>query len=102
MEDQLVDKNRKRGIRRDIKRKIGKKVFKYYHDLKDAWVRKWIKEDPEWKAGQEGFYSKTRVPCSGFCCGNPRKHFNEKTIQELKSEEDFENQLNEDLEEDIK
>ncbi len=30
----------------------------------------------------------TPHPCSDYCCGNPRKHFHEKTIQEKKSEEE--------------
>ena len=29
---------------------------------------------------------KNRAPCSRWCCGNPRKHFNEKTRQEIKQE----------------
>ena len=29
----------------------------------------------------------TRVPCSGPCCGNPRKWFGEKTCQERRADE---------------
>ena len=29
-------------------------------------------------------YTETRQPCSCSSCGNPRKHFQEKTIQEIK------------------
>lgn len=42
-----------------------------------------------------GLYRKTKVPCSCDCCGNPRKHFGEKTIQERKADEDFNQQLEE-------
>lgn len=31
-------------------------------------------------------YLKTRVPCSCPMCGNPRRHFGKKTIQELRNE----------------
>lgn len=96
----MEDKNRKRAIRRANKKKIGERVFKYFHDLKDKHVRKWMSEDPSWRDGQEGFYSSTRVPCSGSCCGNPRKHFNEKTVQEQKADEDYRDQLKETLGED--
>jgi hypothetical protein len=30
---------------------------------------------------------KTRKPCSCFMCGNPRKYFNQKTIQEIRQEQ---------------
>ena len=42
-----------------------------------------------------GIYRKTKVFCSGPCCGNPRKHFNEKTPQEKKADEDYKQQLEE-------
>lgn len=29
----------------------------------------------------------TRVPCSSYCCGNPRKWFGQKTIQERRAEQ---------------
>ena len=31
-----------------------------------------------------------RAHCSRYCCGNPRKYFKEKTIQEQKADFDFE------------
>ena len=38
---------------------------------------------PRWigKAGT------TRVPCSSYCCGNPRRWFGLKTIQERRAEQ---------------
>ncbi|MDY0143677.1 MAG: hypothetical protein RBR97_17465 [Bacteroidales bacterium] len=42
-----------------------------------------------------GLYRKTRKICSGPCCGNPRKHFGEKTRQERKSDDDFKQYLEE-------
>lgn len=32
-----------------------------------------------------GSYRKTRCFCSGFCCGNPRGHYGQPTIQERKA-----------------
>ena len=36
----------------------------------------------------------TGNPCSGYCCGNPRKHFKDKTVQEKKAELTFKEELN--------
>jgi len=36
---------------------------------------------------------RTRVPCSGPCCGNPRKWYEERTRQELIADEDMRFQL---------
>lgn len=32
-----------------------------------------------------GKLAQTRVPCSGPCCGNPRRYFGELTRQELRN-----------------
>ena len=40
-----------------------------------------------------GTYRKTKVLCSGYCCGNPRKHFKEKTLAEKKADVDMKQQL---------
>lgn len=32
-----------------------------------------------------GMLTRTPHPCSGNCCGNPRKYFNQKTIQERRN-----------------
>ena len=40
-------------------------------------------------------YSNDLKMCSCPMCGNPRKHFNEKTIQEIKSIEKFQAEINE-------
>lgn len=29
-----------------------------------------------------GFYANTPKPCSCYACGNPRRHFGQKTVQE--------------------
>lgn len=73
----------------------------HYKRLKEKRIR-----DRYWGFG-ESLYDKppadnllgicvdTPQPCSNYCCGNPRKHFHMRTIQELKSEEDFDQQLDE-------
>ena len=40
-------------------------------------------------------FADTPHPCSDYCCGNPRKHFKEITLQEKRSEINFINQLKE-------
>lgn len=44
---------------------------------------------PDWVAcyyiGQIGKLAKTRQPCSCYCCGNPRRHFGELTMQERRA-----------------
>jgi hypothetical protein len=46
----------------------------------------------EYRARRARFNCNTRVMCSGICCGNPRRWFNEVTRQELKSEITFKEQ----------
>lgn len=40
-----------------------------------------------------GRYRKTQVFCSGPCCGNPRKWFGERTIQEQKADINMKQQM---------
>lgn len=44
----------------------------------------WLPEEvtPFWL----GFHASTPKPCSGSCCGNQRKWFGEKPIQERKAD----------------
>jgi hypothetical protein len=39
--------------------------------------------------------AETPRQCSEACCGNPRRHFHEVTIAEVKSDQDFKHQLSE-------
>ncbi len=52
--------------------------------------RKYMYREPDMNDPDDlrllGIYRKTRHFCSGPCCGNPRKHFGEKTIQERRQE----------------
>jgi hypothetical protein len=34
-----------------------------------------------------------RTPCSGPCCGNPRRWFGELTVQELRARDDHDDQV---------
>lgn len=75
-------------------KQIARKTFRNYNGKYPEHV-----ENPEiYTGGIEshlGLYRKTQKPCSNYCCGNPRKHFGEKTVQEIKSDEDFKQQLEE-------
>ena len=51
----------------------------------------WFKQPDEPKL--LGKYRKTKRFCSCWMCGNPRRHFNEKTIQEKKADDDYKQQL---------
>jgi len=62
------------GKRLKTANKIARRLYKIYQDESPAII---------------GKYRKLRKPCSCFMCGNPRKHFKLKTIQELKAEEKF-------------
>ena len=50
--------------------------------IRHAWdeISRNLADDPKFV----GRMAKTPHPCSSFCCGNPRKHFGQKTVQEKK------------------
>jgi hypothetical protein len=81
-------KDMSRARRRQLKTSVGKKVFKKHHGFdpdgpipnKEAYFWTRSARDPK---QMSGIYSNTRVPCSCTNCGNPRRHFGEKTRQEL-------------------
>lgn len=73
-------KDTTRAKRRVETKKHGNRMFKIYHrDDKEYFI-----DDPKSEAKLKGIYSKTKVPCSKSCCGNPRRHYGKKTIQEKK------------------
>lgn len=74
-------------LRLKTAKRKAKKVFDNYHN----WFP--FKLSKTEKDRFKGIYRKTKVFCSGPCCGNPRKHFNEKTRQEKRADEDFKQQL---------
>lgn len=43
-------------------------------------------ESPADRERQLHLYAETRKPCSGPCCGNPRRHFGKLTVQERRQE----------------
>ena len=49
-------------------------------------VREYDKWWGDWDSKSIGLKSHTPCGCSCYMCGNPRKYYNEKTIQELKNE----------------
>lgn len=73
--------------------KRSKKAFRKWHGVNpDALERHpwdthsidYYREHPDWMKSTLGTYRKTRVVCSGPCCGNPRKWRGEVTRQEMK------------------
>lgn len=70
-----------RGKRLHSSNRVARRLWNLYHpDRKDLWEP----TDPFY-VGCIGHYRKVRKPCSGPCCGNPRKWFGELTVQELKA-----------------
>ena len=64
-----------RAIRRAERERIIKKRSKYWNgDYKSE--------------KQLSKLARTSTPCSCFMCGNPRKYFNEETIQERRNKQD--------------
>lgn len=77
--DDFPTKNRKRAKRRFLKAKFknrAKRVFKFFG---------WPQENACKLADNMAF-------CNCMMCQNPRKVFKEKTLQEKKADEDFEDQ----------
>ena len=64
-------------------------------------VAKIMKRDPRWYdlmskkeiTKEERYLRKTPKRCSCPMCGNPRKHFGQKTLQEMRSDINFTEQL---------
>ena len=52
-----------------------------------AWRGRWIHKEDDSKLAQRLVH--TRVPCSCGMCGNPRRHFGERTIQERKADYEY-------------
>ncbi len=69
-------KNHKRALRRFHRVRLFKKRRNYW-----GWTGVLV-EEPVYK-----MIINTPTPCSCFMCGNPRKYWKEKSIQELKFEE---------------
>ncbi len=70
-----------RGSRLIQSNKIARRLWNKYHpEKKDLW-----KPTDLIHVGCIGYFRKMRKPCSGPCCGNPRKWFGKVTVQELKA-----------------
>lgn len=60
----------------------------HYKRLQKARANHWLVwglEPYTLTARQRGMVVATPHPCSRACCGNPRKYFNEKTMQERRN-----------------
>ena len=72
-----------RGTRLSKANLIARRLWNTYHkEVKNLWQPTDLIH-----VGCIGYFRKVRKPCSGPCCGNPRKWFGELTIQELKAPE---------------
>ncbi len=83
----------------EIADRIARKTFWMYHRSYPEHLT--VAERLQFVGGVEahlGYFRKTRVPCSGECCGNPRRHGTSRkeklTLQERRSDIDFEEQIN--------
>ena len=80
-------------LRLEIAKKISDKTYNKYH--MGAFY------DPDEPISYlnriklQGLYRKTKVPCSCWRCGNPRKWFGERTRKEIEAEIDYREQLEE-------
>jgi len=73
-----MTKNMKRAIRRHHVKRLNKKRKGYWSGIllsQEHNALRWC-----------GMITKTPKPCSCHMCGNPRKYFNERTMQEKKSD----------------
>lgn len=71
-------KNKKRALRRHHANRMMRKVSNYY--------AAWCRDDREQFAR---YHYNHAALCSCEGCGNPRKHFGEKTMQERKADERY-------------
>ena len=72
-----IIKYSKRAIRRHHYQRLKKKRQHYWQ---------WPTDNQLLVGASLGICVNTPASCSASCCGNPRRHFGEKTIQEIKSE----------------
>ena len=59
------------GHRLEVANKVAARAFWHYH-VKGGWKLEWPFKN---RAATFGSYRKTKVPCSGPCCGYPRRWF---------------------------
>ena len=55
--------------------------------LRQGWNPETFRPDEDWEEASAAMMVTHRPRCSGYCCGNPRKHFGKKTRQEIKFEQ---------------
>jgi hypothetical protein len=60
-------------------RRYAFRVLKYVYRY-----MKWENENDLWANARK--WAHAMAKCSAYCCGNPRRFFNEKTIQERRAE----------------
>ena len=90
-----------RGKRLEVARRKAARIFKRYHGFSpnngnhEEEFLTWSEEDIKRLVG---IYRKTKVPCSCYMCGNPRRHHGFITMQEIRQLQDADEQfLTEDI-----
>ena len=82
------------GKRLEQANKIAGKLYKKYNDSFDQFMFENYHPDDYTKVfpgfGIIGIYRKVRKPCSCYMCGNPRRHFGKRTLQEIRLLDDYE------------
>jgi len=72
---------------------VAKRIFRKYHGHEVDLNMDHYQNSQKRVDQIRGTYKKTKVPCSWFCCGNPRKWTGKQTLQETKSDMSFAEQL---------
>lgn len=72
--------SKSRAERRHHHERMKNKVSKFH------WIKKWFGSN-ESREDHIRKMAETRKPCSCYMCGNPRKHWKDKTLQEKKFDE---------------
>lgn len=57
----------------------------HYHRLQNVRSRYWLGDEISMTKKQKGIVVATPNRCSKSCCGNPRKYFNQSTVQERRN-----------------
>lgn len=81
-----LEKAKANGLRRA--KALASRIDFFYSDRGSLNFEHRITKE-EWIEHQSHKLRKTTKQCSSWCCGNPRRHFGEKTIQERREDERY-------------
>ena len=84
---------RSAGLAEEAQMEIKKRALRRHHyrrrieEFRRRYRNRWEMDDEWITPFRLGFTANTPHPCSGPCCGNPRKWWNDKTRQEKRADE---------------